>query len=98
MIGLGVPELMIILVIILILFGVGRIGKIGKELGTGIRSFREGIGGEVANGHFHGQVAGSKAVYGKTEGAVHDQYAPAGSEPQAWLHGAADNADRSEFV
>jgi sec-independent protein translocase protein TatA len=42
-IRLGVPELLIILVIIILLFGVGRIGKIAGELGKGIRSFREGL-------------------------------------------------------
>jgi sec-independent protein translocase protein TatA len=40
---LGHWELLIILVIVLLLFGVGRIGKLGSELGKGIRSFREGV-------------------------------------------------------
>lgn len=44
MLGLGTPELIIILVIVIVLFGVGRIGKLGGELGKGIRSFREGLG------------------------------------------------------
>lgn len=39
----GVPELLIILVIVLLLFGVGRLGKIGGELGSGIRAFRQGL-------------------------------------------------------
>jgi sec-independent protein translocase protein TatA len=43
---LGVPELLIILVIVLLLFGVGRISKIGGDLGTGIRAFREGLQGD----------------------------------------------------
>jgi sec-independent protein translocase protein TatA len=41
--SLGVPELMIILVIIVLLFGVGRLGKVGKELGTAISEFRKGL-------------------------------------------------------
>ena len=40
---MGPTELIIILVIVLVLFGVGRIGKIGGELGKGIRAFREGV-------------------------------------------------------
>lgn len=43
---LGLPrgaEWIIILVIVLLLFGPGRIGKIAGELGRGIKSFREGI-------------------------------------------------------
>jgi sec-independent protein translocase protein TatA len=39
-------ELLVVLVIVLLLFGVGRISKIAKELGSGIRSFREGLKGE----------------------------------------------------
>lgn len=37
---------MIILGIVILLFGVGRIGKIAGELGSGIRSFKEGLQGE----------------------------------------------------
>lgn len=40
---LGVPELLIILVILILIFGVGRIGKIAGELGTGIKNFRKGL-------------------------------------------------------
>ncbi|MEJ2598170.1 MAG: twin-arginine translocase TatA/TatE family subunit [Anaerolineales bacterium] len=39
----GPTELIIILVIVIVLFGVGRISKIAGELGSGIRAFREGI-------------------------------------------------------
>jgi sec-independent protein translocase protein TatA len=42
---LGPTELIIILVIVILLFGVGRIGKIAGELGNGIRSFRNGLSG-----------------------------------------------------
>ena len=44
--ALGPTELIIILVIVILLFGIGRISKIAGELGTGIRSFREGLGKE----------------------------------------------------
>lgn len=43
---LGPTELIIILVIVLVLFGVGRIGRIAGELGSGIRAFREGLQGD----------------------------------------------------
>jgi sec-independent protein translocase protein TatA len=47
MIGrLGPTELLIILAIILLVFGVGRIGKIGGELGKGIKEFRKGLQGD----------------------------------------------------
>jgi sec-independent protein translocase protein TatA len=37
------PELIIILVIVVLLFGVGRLSKIGSELGRGINEFRKGL-------------------------------------------------------
>ena len=43
---LGTPELVIILVIVILLFGAGRIGKIAGELGSGIKAFQEGIGAD----------------------------------------------------
>jgi sec-independent protein translocase protein TatA len=39
----GPTELIIILVIIIVLFGVGRLTKIGGELGGAIREFRSGL-------------------------------------------------------
>ncbi len=42
----GGMEWIIVLVIVLLVFGVGRLGKIGGELGRGIREFRKGIKGE----------------------------------------------------
>lgn len=46
MFRLGPTELIIILVIVLLIFGVGRIGRLAGELGGGIRAFREGIKGK----------------------------------------------------
>ncbi len=43
---LGPTELIIILVIVLILFGVGRISQIGAEFGKGIRELRRGLSGK----------------------------------------------------
>lgn len=43
---LGPWELLLILVIVLLIFGVGRVSKIGRELGEGIREFREGLTGQ----------------------------------------------------
>jgi sec-independent protein translocase protein TatA len=41
---LGTPELLLILGIVVLIFGVGRLGRIGGELGSAIRNFREGLG------------------------------------------------------
>ena len=44
--SIGLPELLIILVIILLLFGVGRVSQVGKELGSAISEFRKGLNSE----------------------------------------------------
>ena len=41
----GLQELLIVLVIVLLLFGVGRISKIAGEMGSGIRAFKKGLQG-----------------------------------------------------
>jgi sec-independent protein translocase protein TatA len=46
MFHLGTTELIVILVIVILLFGVGRIGKIASEIGLGVRNFREGLNGD----------------------------------------------------
>ncbi len=39
-------ELLIVLLIVLVLFGGGRVGKLGGELGTALREFRRGLQGD----------------------------------------------------
>src|SRR4030067_211822 len=41
MFGLGIPELLIILVIVVLLFGAGKLPQIGSGLGEGIRNFKK---------------------------------------------------------
>ena len=41
--NLGPTELIIILVIVLLLFGVGRVSRIGGELGSAVANFRKGL-------------------------------------------------------
>jgi len=44
--SLGVPELLIILAIVILLFGVSRLPQLGKGLGEGIANFRDSIKGK----------------------------------------------------
>ena len=41
MFGIGMPELLIILVIILIIFGAGKLPEIGGAIGRGIKNFKK---------------------------------------------------------
>lgn len=43
MFGLGLPELLIIMAIVLIVFGAGKLPEIGGALGKGIKSFRRSV-------------------------------------------------------
>ncbi|HET6898300.1 MAG TPA: twin-arginine translocase TatA/TatE family subunit [Vicinamibacteria bacterium] len=46
MFGLGFPELLLILVIVVLIFGTSRIPELGRGLGEGIRNFRRGMKGD----------------------------------------------------
>jgi sec-independent protein translocase protein TatA len=48
--SLGVPELIIIFLIIVLLFGASRLPQIGRGLGEGIRNFRKGVKTDDAPG------------------------------------------------
>ena len=45
----NLAELVIVLLIVVVLFGAGRVSKLGGELGTAIREFRKGLEGEPKN-------------------------------------------------
>ena len=46
MFGLGTTELIIILVIVIMFFGLGKLPKVAKELGSGMRTFKKSLNGE----------------------------------------------------
>jgi len=46
MFGIGMPELIIILIIVLVVFGAGRLPEIGSSLGKSIRNFKKATDGK----------------------------------------------------
>lgn len=44
--NLGTPELILILAVVILLFGVGRVARIGGEMGSAVREFRKGLRGD----------------------------------------------------
>lgn len=46
MFGFGMPQIIIILFIVLLIFGVGRLPEIGSSMGRAIKNFKKGIDGK----------------------------------------------------
>ena len=46
MFGLGMPELIVVLVIVLVIFGATRLPQLGEGLGKAIKGFKKGISGD----------------------------------------------------
>ncbi len=44
--SLGVPELLIILLIVIIIFGASKLPQLGKGLGQGLRNFKDSVKGD----------------------------------------------------
>jgi len=59
MFGLGVPELLLILVIVVVIFGASKLPQLGRGFGEGIRNFRKGLKSDD-NGVTPSETDGSK--------------------------------------
>jgi len=66
MFGLGIPELIIILVLVLIVFGAGKLPEIGGGIGKAIKNFKKGSSDEGEIDVTPKKVEGKKEEEGKT--------------------------------
>ena len=46
---IGLPELMVILVIVIVIFGANRLPQLGKGIGSAIKNFKEGLKDEPSD-------------------------------------------------
>lgn len=59
-INLGIPELSIIVLLVLILFGPGKLPGVMKSLGDGVKQFKEAASGNSVEAHQVSEKSGSK--------------------------------------
>ncbi len=91
MMGIGFPELMIILVIIMIIFGAGKLPEIGSAFGNSIRNFKKSMkeaeeaedGAEVKDAVEAGAEANDPAEANEEETKPPEDSVPSSPESQA---------------
>ena len=45
--SIGLPEILLVVLLVLVVFGAGKLPGVMKDLGKGVKSFREGMDGET---------------------------------------------------
>jgi sec-independent protein translocase protein TatA len=59
--GIGAPELIIVLVIVLVLFGPKRLPELGKSLGKTMNAIRQGVEGKTGEDDDEADTSGKSA-------------------------------------
>jgi len=60
--SLGVPELLIILAIVVLIFGVNKLPRLGKGLGEGIKNFKDSVKTRTGEDDETGSTSSSESV------------------------------------
>ena len=85
----GFPELIIILVIVVILFGVGKLPKVLGQMGKGVKAFKEGVQGNPTTKEGEDNLVdvtpdeAPKAIDEKPESAVEEAEEVVAAEPES---------------
>ena len=85
----GFPELIIILVIVVILFGVGKLPKVLGQMGKGVKAFKEGVQGNPTGTEDEDELVdvtpdeAPKAIDEKPEDAVEEAEEVVAAEPES---------------
>ncbi len=75
---LGAPEIAIIAVVVILIFGVGKISGLGRELGTSIKEFRRAVKDEDKEA---AQAAAQQPQYTQTQQTAPPEQQPAAAPP-----------------
>ncbi len=78
--GIGIPELIIVLVILLVIFGPKRLPGLGRSLGSGMREFKDSITGRSKDEDEDGPQALEAAAASSAEPRAADERV---TEPRA---------------
>lgn len=70
MFGLGTTELILILAIILLVFGVGKLPQIGESMGKAIKELKKGLAKKAARRKDNGQTALKNANMKKSQAVL----------------------------
>ena len=83
--GIGIPELIIILVILLVIFGPKRLPGLGRSLGTGMREFKDSVTGDDKKDdedEDRPALAAAPTPPASTQAQTEREDAPVSSEPR----------------
>ena len=81
MMGIGFPELMIILVIIMIIFGAGKLPEIGSAFGNSIRNFKKSMKDAEQENEELPEGSTAEGAIGEGDSAEGEQPAAEGEQP-----------------
>lgn len=69
----SIPQLLIVLVIVVLVFGAKRLRNLGGDLGSAVKGFKDAVKPEDEEGHEPGKIEGATTVESVAEEAVEEK-------------------------